>query len=122
MSNIQDLAGLPPIAVWDRVRARRVEGDRITLAVVELEPDAVVPEHRHPSEQIGIVLSGEVLFRVDEEERLLGPGGTWRILADVPHAATAGPDGAVLIDVFSPTRADWDALDVIEPVTPVWPG
>lgn len=122
MSNIQDLAALPPIAIWDKVRARRVEGDRITLAVVELEADAVVPEHRHPSEQIGIVLSGEVLFRVDQEERLLGPGGTWRILADVPHAATAGPDGAVLIDVFSPTRADWDALDVLAPATPVWPG
>lgn len=121
MSNIQDLATIPPTAIWDKVVARIVEGERITLAVVELEPNAVVPEHRHPNEQNGIVITGEVRFRVGDEERLLRPGGTWRILADVPHAATAGPDGAVLIDVFSPVRADWRGLEVLDATQPAWP-
>jgi hypothetical protein len=39
-----------------------------------------------------------------------GPGGTWRILGDVPHEVTVGPDGAVVIDVFSPPREDWRAF------------
>jgi quercetin dioxygenase-like cupin family protein len=121
VSNITDLANIPPTAIWDKVVARLVEGERITLAIVELEPDAVVPEHRHPNEQNGIVISGEVRFRVGDEERLLGPGGTWRILGDVPHAATAGPGGAVLIDVFSPVRADWRGLEVLEATRPMWP-
>ena len=50
-----------------------------------------------------------------------GPGGTWRIRSDVPHEAHAGPQGAVVIDVFAPIRADWDALPTLEPTAPIWP-
>jgi quercetin dioxygenase-like cupin family protein len=122
MSNLADLAELEPIRVWDGIRARRVQGDQLTLAVVELDPDAVVPEHTHPSEQNGIVITGSMRFRVGDEERLLGPGGTWRILGDVPHSAQAGPDGAVVIDTFAPVRSDWDALPVVDDgVPPRWP-
>ena len=121
MNNLVDLAEIAPIAGWEKITARRVQGDRITLAIVELGPDAVVPEHRHPSEQNGIVLQGELRFRVGDEERTLVPGGTWRILGEVPHAAVAGPQGAVVIDVFAPIRSDWDALDRLEPTSPTWP-
>ena len=121
MSNLADLADIAPLQVFDGIRARRVEGERITLAIVELDPGAVVPEHRHAHEQNGMVITGHMTFRVGDEERALGPGGTWRILGDVPHAATAGPEGAVVIDVFSPIRADWEALPVLGPTAPVWP-
>ena len=121
MTNLTDLSTIAPIQVWDGVRARRVQGDRITLAVVELDPNVIVPEHRHPSEQHGIVITGHVTFTVGEERRVIGPGGTWRILGDVPHSAAAGPEGAVLIDVFSPIRSDWDALPLLDPTDPVWP-
>ena len=94
-SNLVDLADLPPIPVWEGVIARRVQGERLTLAVVELAPNAIVPEHRHPNEQNGLVIQGRVLFRCGDEERELGPGGTWRILGGVPHSVVAGPDGAV---------------------------
>ena len=42
-SNLVDLADLPPIHVWEGVIARRVQGERLTLAVVELAPNAIVP-------------------------------------------------------------------------------
>lgn len=58
MVDLSHVADLPAIRVWDGVRARRVEGERITLAIVELDPGAVVPEHRHAAEQNGIVLRG----------------------------------------------------------------
>jgi len=67
------------------------------------------------------VLTGEVRFRIGDEERLLGPGGTWRILSGVPHSAVAGPEGAVLIDAFSPPRSDWHALPPHDPSPPHWP-
>jgi quercetin dioxygenase-like cupin family protein len=120
-TNLVDIADIEPVQVWDEIRARRVEGERITLAVVELEPNAIAPEHTHPAEQHGIVLSGEILFRVADEERLLRPGGTWRILSGVPHSAVAGPEGAVVIDVFSPPRDDWQALAPLGLHTPHWP-
>jgi quercetin dioxygenase-like cupin family protein len=118
--NLVDLADLPPILLFDGVVARRVEGDRVTLAIVELEPNGVVPEHRHPYEQNGMVIQGRMRFRVDGEERELGAGGTWRILANVPHGAVAGPEGAVVIDVCSPIRDDWNNLPVLER-RPFWP-
>lgn len=121
MENLRNLAEIAPVTIWENVTARRVQGDQITMAIVELEPDSVVPEHRHLNEQSGMVIQGEVRFRVGDEERRLGPGGTWRILGDTPHAVTAGPEGAVVIDVFTPIRADWDALPPLEPTRPAWP-
>ena len=121
MTDLADLADIPPIQVFEGIRARRVEGERITLAIVELEPDAVVPEHRHTHEQNGMVITGQMRFRVGDEERVLGPGGTWRILGDVPHTATAGREGAVVIDVFSPIRTDWEDRPVLQPMQPAWP-
>jgi unsaturated pyranuronate lyase len=111
MSNLIDIETQPVIDVWgDVVRVRRVEGDRITLALVELAPDAVVPGHHHDAEQLGMVIEGSLIFTIGDERRELGPGGTWQIRSDTPHQATAGPAGATVIDVFAPRRTDWDAL------------
>ena len=125
MTNLADLADLPALQIWDDVVARRVQGERLTLAIVELAPNAVVPEHRHPNEQCGLVIEGEVRFRIADEERLLGPGGTWRIVGDTPHEVAAGPEGAVVIDVFAPAREDWADRRVLgtpdEPAIPLWP-
>jgi quercetin dioxygenase-like cupin family protein len=124
VSNLRDIADHPLLEIWggDAVRARRVEGERITFAVVELAPNAVVPEHRHENEQLGMVITGEMRFTIDGETRTLGPGGTWRILSNRPHDVVAGPDGAVVIDVFNPTRADWADKVVVDPPTPTkWP-
>lgn len=121
MGNLRDLSEIERIAVWEGIRARRVEGEQVTLAVVELDPNAQVPEHTHPAEQNGMVIRGQMRFRVGDEERVLGPGGTWRILGGQPHSATAGPQGAVVIDVFSPIRTDWDGFEVLPPSRPSWP-
>ena len=120
-SAFDDLAGIGPLPIWDGIVARAVSGERITLAVVELDPGAVAAEHAHENEQLGIVLSGTMTFRVGDEVRELRPGGTWKIAADTPHEATAGPEGAVVIDVFGPPRDDWQALEPDEGRRPRWP-
>ena len=124
MSNLEDLADRPLLQIWgDSVRARRVQGDRITLAVVELDPNSNVPEHRHANEQVGICLEGSGTFTIDGESREIRPGTTWRILADLPHDLAVGPEGAVVIDVFTPVRTDWDDKVVVErSPAPRWPG
>lgn len=125
MPNLVDLAEITPIQVWEGVVARRVQGVQTTLAVVELAPNATVPEHRHANEQCGLVIEGEVTFRIGDEERVLGPGGTWRIIGDTPHGVVTGPQGAVVIDVFAPARSDWNDRPVVgtsdEPAVLVWP-
>ncbi|MEA2607966.1 MAG: hypothetical protein QOJ75_209 [Chloroflexota bacterium] len=111
MSRLVDIQAVPIIDVWGTtVRARRVEGERLTFALVELAANAEVPEHRHDNEQIGMVIQGQVTFTIDEETRALGPGGTWCIPPGAAHHVDVGPDGAVVIDVFAPGRSDWDGL------------
>lgn len=116
-----DLAEFAPQRIWERIAARSLHGDELTLSVVELDPGAVVAEHSHPNEQLGIVLRGSMDFRVGDERRRLGPGGAWRIPAQTSHEATAGPDGAVVIDVFAPPRTDWDEIEADPPRPPRWP-
>jgi quercetin dioxygenase-like cupin family protein len=121
MTNLADLTALAPKPIWDGVAARVVQGEQITLAVVELEPGALVPEHHHPNEQLGIVLQGSIDFRIEQETSRLGPGGTWTIPSDAPHEARAGAEGAVVIDVFAPPRADWEGVEADAPRPPRWP-
>jgi quercetin dioxygenase-like cupin family protein len=117
-----DLAGIGPHQLFDGFLARAVHGEQLTLAVVEIEPSAVLPEHSHANEQFGILLRGAATFRVGEESRELAPGDIWRIPADTPHSLVAGPDGAEVVDVFSPPREDWHALPTLEPRPTRWPG
>ncbi|HEX4746826.1 MAG TPA: cupin domain-containing protein [Gaiellaceae bacterium] len=121
MGSLGRLDELEPFRVWDGVVARSVDGDRVAFAVVELEPSCVVPEHSHENEQLGIVLSGSVSFRVGAETRELVAGGTWRIAANVPHEVHTGPEGAVVLDVFAPARADWAGLERLGQLPLRWP-
>ena len=121
MGTFDELASIPPQGIWNRIAARSLHGRELTLSVIELDPGAVVAEHSHPNEQLGIVLRGSMDFRVADERRELGPGGTWLIPAGTPHEATAGPDGAVVLDVFAPPREDWQGLETQEPRPPRWP-
>jgi len=121
VSAFNDLGAIEPQRIWNGVVGRTVHGDRITLTYVELEPGVAVPEHSHENEQQGMVLSGSLTFTVGDETRELGPREAWCITAHVPHSVEAGPDGAVVVEVFSPPRADWMGLEPAEPAAPRWP-
>jgi quercetin dioxygenase-like cupin family protein len=121
MSAFDELAAIQPQAIWEGLAARAVHGERITLAVVEVDPDADLPEHSHENEQLGIVLGGSLTLRVGDEERALGPGEIWRIASGTPHSGRGGPEGAVVVDVFGPPRRDWQEMPGLEARPPVWP-
>ena len=46
------------VQIWNGVTGRVAVGENAALAWVELAPDTVVPEHRHPNEQTGILIRG----------------------------------------------------------------
>jgi quercetin dioxygenase-like cupin family protein len=121
LSGFDDLQDLPLRQVWPGVAARVVSGERLSLGVVELDPNALVPEHRHEHEQLGMVITGSLSFRIADETREVGPGETWTIPSNTPHEVTAGSEGAVVIDVFAPVRQDWASLEAAEPRGPRWP-
>jgi quercetin dioxygenase-like cupin family protein len=47
MSTFNSLGGIRPHAIREGITARAVSGERITMAVVDLEPGAQLPEHHH---------------------------------------------------------------------------
>jgi quercetin dioxygenase-like cupin family protein len=116
-----ELTSISPHVVWDGVVARAVQGERTTFTVIELAPNTVVPEHAHDNEQSGVLVSGSLAFRIGDDERDLSAGARWCVPPNVPHAVRTGPDGAVVVEAFAPGRADWGALERLEPSRPGWP-
>jgi quercetin dioxygenase-like cupin family protein len=121
MNTFADLLTTRPQEIWSGVIARAVHGDQVTLSVVELEPNTVIPEHSHENEQVGMVVLGSLRFRIEDERRPLRAGGAWCIPANTPHEVTTGPLGAVVIEVFSPPRTDWHGIETQDERPPRWP-
>jgi quercetin dioxygenase-like cupin family protein len=121
MSTFTDLGTVSAQRIWDGAVGRTIHGERVTFALVELDADVAIPEHSHENEQLGMVLTGSLTFTIAGETRVLGPGQAWCITGHVPHSVVTGPEGAVLVEVFSPVRADWAGLEPAEPRPPRWP-
>ena len=109
-ARVLSLDSVDPFELAAGVQARALFGDGTMLNLVELEPGAVVPEHSHPHEQMGIVLSGEIVMIIEGEQRACHAMDAMHIPSGVVHAAYAGAEGAVVLDVFVPIREDFRAL------------
>ena len=121
MSSFGDVRSARPQQIWNGVVGRTVHGEQVSFSLLELDAGAEVPEHAHVNEQVGILLRGSLRFTIGGETKELGPGSTWRILSEVPHSVVVGPEGAVLVEVFSPVRDDWKTLAEEEPRPGRWP-
>ena len=112
---------LEPIVLADGIRARAINGERLTMAVVDLDPSAISPEHKHENEQLGIVIRGSMTMRVGDEVLELRAGDTYNIPSNVEHGAAAGAEGCTVADIFAPVRADWETREHLEPTPGDWP-
>lgn len=121
MGVAQEHGSISPVKAWDGVTVRVVHGELASLAIAELAPGVVVPEHHHENEQIGVVLEGSASFIAEGETVELTAGGTYRLLANVPHEVRVGKDGAVFVECFSPAREDWKTLPLAEDAELRWP-
>ena len=104
------LVHLPEKAAWNAaegVHMRGVFGSAVMVNLVELEPDAVVPLHRHPHEQIGFMLRGIQFLEVEGHEYELAPNDAYYIPGGLEHGGRGGPEGCLIIDVFQPAREDY---------------
>lgn len=94
-------------ALFPGVQIRATAGQAMMLSVVSFEPHAVVPDHAHPHEQMGIMISGRAEFTVGGITRILGSGDIWRIPGGVRHKVVGLDGPAVALDVFHPIREDY---------------
>lgn len=96
-----------PFSLTAGVEGRPLFGEGAMINVIEFAPGATVALHRHPHEQLGIVLRGMQALVVDDVARELGPMEGYVLPGDVEHSAYCGPEGATVIDVFCPVREDY---------------
>jgi len=89
------------------VSGRPLFGSGAMLNLIRFEPGATVPLHSHPHEQLGIVLEGMQALVVDGVAHELEPFEAYVLPGGVEHSAYCGPDGALVLDVFTPVREDY---------------
>jgi quercetin dioxygenase-like cupin family protein len=83
---------------------------QMTIARLNLQKDAVVPEHSHVNEQVANVERGSLLFHIGGVDQVVGAGESLVIPPHVPHGVVALED-TVVTDVFTPRREDWISGD-----------
>jgi quercetin dioxygenase-like cupin family protein len=72
-----------------------------------LQAHSVVEAHSHPHEQVGMVIEGQAVFQVGDEEKTLGPGDMYRIPGNVTHRVVALEGTVKALDIFHPIREDY---------------
>ncbi|MBU1660648.1 MAG: cupin domain-containing protein [Chloroflexi bacterium] len=87
--------------------ARTLWGQKMLMALVDLDPNTLMPMHSHPHEQVGIVIEGEIEFTIGEETRNLKPGDVYVIPGGVKHGAQTFGQPVKVMDVFSPVREEY---------------
>lgn len=107
MNRFWNPENIVPKVLAPGVTAKIASGERMMLSLVTFAPDAVVPTHSHPHEQMGMLVSGTLEFTIAGETRVLSGSGMVFVPGGAPHAAKAGPGGAVALEVFSPPREEF---------------
>ena len=100
---------------WDQLPAEQmnaqivrkvVHTDQMTIARLNIQKDAVVPEHFHINEQVANVERGALRFHIGGVDLVVSAGESLVIPSNVPHGVVALED-TVVTDVFTPRRDDW---------------
>ena len=89
------------------VAGRPLFGEGAMVNLIRFEPGATVPLHSHPHEQLGIVLEGMQALVVGDTAHELGPLEAYVLPGGVEHSAYCGPEGALVLDVFTQVREDY---------------
>jgi quercetin dioxygenase-like cupin family protein len=90
----------------DKITRKLAVGQNEMVGRLWLAEGAVVPPHRHVSEQITMVISGALMFTIDGKEVTVRAGEVLVIPPNFVHSALALEDTDD-IDSFSPLREDW---------------
>ena len=89
------------------IQVQPVVGESLMTCWITMDPGAVVAEHRHPNEQLGVVIEGSVTLTAGGTTRESLTGDAYVIPSGMPHSAVAGSAGATLVETFVPVRDDY---------------
>ena len=92
--------------ITEMISRKIVTGEREMLSQIYLKRGALVPMHKHESEQLTYVMQGALRFLVGGEEAVVREGEVLVIPSWIEHQVEA-LDDTLTLDIFSPIRQDW---------------
>lgn len=98
---------VPPFSPAPGIQVQPVIGEALMTCWIAMEPGAVVAEHSHPNEQLGVVVEGSVSITAEGETREMVVGDAYVVPKDLAHRGVAGANGVLLVETFVPIREEY---------------
>ncbi len=105
--NLHDLSQGIQRQLADGLETRIFPGENVMLSVVRIAPNREGKVHSHPEEQWGVLIEGSGVRVQDSQENPVSVGDFWQTPSGIPHTFRAGPEGALVLDIFSPPRPEY---------------
>ena len=105
------VSSIEPFEISRGFKARLIHTDTMTLAYVDVDDGADLPEHAHFHEQVLNLLEGRFELIVNGQSHLLEAGDVYTIPSNAPHWGRALAKCRIL-DVFHPVREDFKSGNV----------
>jgi quercetin dioxygenase-like cupin family protein len=105
--NLHDLSQGIHRVLAEGLETRIFPGEQAMLSVVRAEPGKAGSVHSHPQEQWGVLLEGNGVRSQGGVEFPVRAGDFWRTPGGVEHGFKAGPEGALVLDIFAPPRDEY---------------
>lgn len=111
MSNYFKKSKLPSKEVIPGITLRSAYLNDVMITMVDLEPNSVMPVHKHEHEQITYIVKGKMEMTVGDEKVMLGPDEGFVIPSNVEHGCVVFDEPTTVIDSWSPVREDYKLSD-----------
>lgn len=88
------------------ISTQRIDQGNMTIVQYNMEGNAVFPYHRHPEEQVVIILGGSCKMRTEAITLELSVGDVIYTGPLEPHGITANDDGVTFLNIITPQRKE----------------
>jgi quercetin dioxygenase-like cupin family protein len=98
--------GVEPFRIFPTVLLQAIGGEQVLLCRAVYEPGTTVPLHTHEqSEQVMLIIEGDVTMTIGDETRTLGPGDVCVVNRGVEHELHSD-GGLTFIEALAPVPLD----------------
>ena len=98
---------VPPFSPAPGIQVQPVIGESLMTCWIAMEPGAIVAEHSHVNEQLGVVVEGSISITAVGETREMVAGDAYVVPSHLAHSGVAGEEGVLLVETFVPIREEY---------------
>lgn len=107
-NTVYDIYDLQFTSLVPGADSRIISGKNTQVSFISMEPGSVFERHIHPEEQLMMVLRGGCSELILDDGQNMMKNDIVLLPADIVHGANVGPLGCDAIDIFWPSRSDYD--------------